>query len=219
MQGIRVWDLPTRLFHWALAALVVALLITGNIGGNLMVWHMRCGFGVLTLLLFRVVWGFAGGHWSRFSSFVFSPRTVWRYLRGRLAEPAGHSPIGALSVFAMLGALALQAGAGLFADDDIAFSGPLASKVSSAIVSDATWYHTAVGKFLVLGLVVLHLAAIAYYTLRRRKVLIRPMLSGDKVLDDASAPASRDTAASRLLALAILLACAGAVAALVQWGG
>lgn len=217
MQKVRIWDLPTRLFHWALASFVIALLITGNIGGNAMVWHMRLGYGVLTLLLFRMMWGLVGGHWSRFSSFMFSPATVWRYLRGRVSEPAGHSPIGALSVFALLAALTVQAGAGLFADDDIAFSGPLTSKVSSAIVADATWYHTAVGKFVVLGLVLMHLAAIAYYTLKRRKVLVRPMLTGDKALDTGT-PASRDTAASRMLALVILTMCAGAVTALVQWG-
>ena len=218
MQPIRIWDLPTRLFHWTLAALVIGLLVTANVGGNAMVWHMRFGYGVLSLVVFRLLWGFVGGRWSRFASFVTAPRTVWRYLRGQVPDPVGHSPVGALSVLAMLAALAVQASAGLFADDDIAFAGPLASKVSSDAVSNATWFHTAVGKWFVIGLVLLHLGAIAYYTLRRRKVLVRPMLSGDKTLE-AHTPASQDTAWSRLLAVAVFALSAGAVTALVRWGG
>lgn len=215
---VRIWDLPTRVFHWALFALVVSLVVTGNVGGNAMVWHLRAGYGVLTLLLFRVVWGLVGGRWSRFGSFLFAPSTIWRYVRGKHPEPAGHSPLGALSVFGLLGALALQASAGLFSDDEIAFSGPLTSLVSSERVAFATWYHTEVGKLIVIALVVLHLAAIAYYTLRKRKKLVPAMVLGDKVLEAAAEP-SRDDALTRTLALVLLGACGGAVAWLVALGG
>ena len=216
MLNLRIWDLPTRLFHWMLVLLVVALIVTAKVGGNAMLWHMRCGYAVLALLLFRVVWGFAGGHWSRFSSFVFSPRQTWAYVRGHFAAPAGHSPLGALSVFALLGTLAAQVVSGLFADDEIAFSGPLGAWVSSDAVSRATWYHTEVGQPAVIALIVLHLLAIAYYALVRRQVLVRPMLTGNKVLEDPRTPASRDHWRSRLLALVILLASASLVAWLVQ---
>ncbi len=217
-QPIRIWDLPTRIFHWLLVALVVTQIVTANIGGNAMVWHMRSGYGVLALLLFRLVWGLVGGHWSRFRSFLYAPASVWRYLRGRFAEPAGHSPLGALSVFALLLALGLQAASGLFSDDEIAFSGPLTALVSSQRVDQATWFHTEVGKFLLIALVLLHVLAVAYYTLVRRKVLLRPMIDGDKLLAPGT-PGSRDDARSRLLALALFGACAATVAYLVRLAG
>ena len=79
---VRIWDLPTRLFHWLLALCVIGLVITANVGGNAMVWHFRLGYAVATLLLFRVVWGLVGGHWSRFSSFLYAPASIVRYLKG-----------------------------------------------------------------------------------------------------------------------------------------
>ena len=82
---MRVWDLPTRAFHWVLAVAVIAAVITAKIGGDAMVWHMRMRLLVLALLVFRLVWGFVGGHWSRFASFVYGPASVLRYLRGRRA--------------------------------------------------------------------------------------------------------------------------------------
>lgn len=215
---IRIWDLPTRVFHWLLVALLVTQVVTANVGGNAMVWHMRSGYGVIALLLFRLVWGLVGGHWSRFRSFLYSPVSLLRYVRGRLPEPAGHNPLGALSVFALLAALAFQAASGLFSDDEIAFSGPFTVLVSSERVGQATWFHTELGKFFVLGLVALHVLAIAYYAVLKRKTIVRPMVDGDKVLEYATAH-SRDDAASRLLALALLAACIGVVAFVVRLAG
>ena len=119
---VRVWDLPTRIFHWALVASVIDLVITAKLGGDAMAWHFRCGYAVLTLLLFRMVWGLVGGHWSRFRSFLYSPATVLRYLRGQGApeHSVGHNPLGSGSVFALLGFLLLQVASGLFSDDEIA---------------------------------------------------------------------------------------------------
>lgn len=218
MQHIRIWDLPTRLFHWLLAAAVVGLLVSANIGGDAMLVHMRLGYAVFTLLLFRLAWGVVGGHWSRFASFMPTPGRLRRYLRGQAsaAEQAGHSPLGALSVLAMLLVLCLQVGTGLCADDEIAYSGPLAARVSGAAVALASRYHTTVGKLLVIALVLLHLLAIARYQMRGRK-LIGPMLTGDKVLAE-HVPAARDGAAARLLALLVLALAAGVVYAVVQWG-
>ncbi len=211
IHKIRVWDLPTRLFHWALVAAVVGLAITGTIGGNAMVWHFRFGFSVLTLLLFRIVWGLVGGRWSRFGAFIYSPASVINYLKGK-GKPEhgiGHSPIGAGSVFAMLGFLLAQVGTGLLSDDEIAFSGPLTRFVSNATVGLATNYHKNIGKWIVLALVVLHIAAIALYLWRKHN-LVGAMLHGDKELVTA-APASRDDMAARLLALGVLLVCAAGV--------
>ena len=111
---VRIWDLPTRLFHWALAACVIGLVITAKVGGNAMEWHFRLGYAVLALLVFRVVWGLIGGRWSRFSAFLYSPARLVRYLRGNAhpEDSAGHSPLGALSVFALLAVLGAQVGTG-----------------------------------------------------------------------------------------------------------
>ena len=214
---VRVWDLPTRLFHWALVVCIVGLVTTAQIGGNAMEWHFRFGYSVLTLLLFRLVWGFAGGHWSRFSSFLYSPASLLRYIRGQEdgVQPLGHSPLGALSVFAILALLLLQVGTGLFSDDEIAAVGPLSKLASGAVVSQLTHYHKDIGKVIVLILVLLHIGAIAFYRIKRKKDLIRPMLVGD-VSSLTPQPASRDDAGSRALAAVILLGSAGAVAALLK---
>ncbi|MBA4262613.1 MAG: cytochrome b [Comamonadaceae bacterium] len=220
MHTIRVWDLPTRLFHWALVLCVVGLIVTGNIGGNTMVWHGRLGYAVLTLLLFRLAWGLLGGHWSRFSSFLYAPSSVLTYLRGQ-GQPehsVGHNPLGALSVFAFLLILLAQVGSGLFADDEIAFSGPLAGLVSGDWVSEATSYHKNVGKFILIALVALHLGAIAFYKLFRKQALVAPMIVGDKTVP-SPVPASQDNARTRLLALVVLVLCALAVYAIVSLGG
>lgn len=203
---VRVWDLPTRLFHWVLAAAVLAQLGTGLAG--VMEWHLRIGYLLLALLMFRLVWGFVGGHWSRFAAFAYAPRALLDYLRGQALPEhrVGHSPLGALSVFALLALLIAQVATGLVADDEISASGPLTRFVSSATVDLASTWHSTLGKWFVLGLVALHVLAVLFYVAVRREQLVRPMLSGDKLLTHQS-PASRDSAATRLLALVIFAGC------------
>ena len=207
---VRIWDLPVRLFHWALAACVIALVVTAKVGGNAMEWHFRLGYGVLALLVFRLVWGIVGGHWSRFGAFLYSPARLLRYLRGtpHADDGIGHSPLGALSVFGLLAVLVAQVASGLLSDDEIAFAGPLTRFVSNAVVGQATSYHKEIGQYLVIGLVVLHLLAIAFYAGVRRQRLVGPMVHGDKVLPAPATP-SRDDWASRALALVVLAASAG----------
>lgn len=216
---IRVWDLPTRLFHWLLVACVVLQAVTGYAGGGATEWHARIGYAVLALLLFRLVWGFVGGHWSRFRSFLYRPRSVLDYLRGRPHPDhlVGHNPLGAGSVLAMLLVLLLQVGTGLVSDDEIAFTGPLNRFVSDSTGLAATWYHRHVGQWLLVALVVLHVAAIAYYRLRKRDDLLKPMVVGDKEVAHAAA-ASRDDAVSRIAALVVLAAAAAVVTWLVRLG-
>ena len=209
LHKVRVWDLPTRFFHWALVACVIGLAITGTVGGNAMVWHFRFGYTVLALLLFRIIWGLVGGRWSRFGAFIYAPQSVINYLKGQ-GKPehgVGHSPIGAGSVFAMLGFLVAQVGTGLLSDDEIAFAGPLTRFVSNAVVSLSTNYHKNIGKWVLLALVVLHIAAIVYY-LSRKHNLVAAMLHGDKELV-VQAPPSRDDTVSRVAAVLILAVCAG----------
>ena len=207
---VRVWDLPTRLFHWALAVCFTALLITGTVGGEVMTLHLRFGYATLTLLMFRLVWGVLGGRWSRFSSFLFGPRAVLTYLKSQRSAgvDVGHSPLAALSVWALLAFLIFQVASGLVSDDEISFSGPLTHLVSNATVSLATAYHADIGKWILLALVLVHLAAIVHYTRRKHRLVIA-MIHGDKHLFATALP-SRDDVLTRLLALVILALCAAA---------
>lgn len=217
LDRVRVWDLPTRLFHWLLAACVTALVVTGKMGE--MMWHARLGYTVLALLLFRLAWGVVGGHWSRFHTFAYAPRSVLGYLRGRPHPDhvVGHTPLGAAAVYAMLLVLLAQAGTGLVSDDEIAFTGPLNRFISTDAGLAATGYHRSWGQWLIIGLVVLHLAAIAWYAWRRRQNLVGPMIVGDKALARGTR-ASRDDLPARLAAVALMAACAGAVAWIVGLG-
>jgi cytochrome b len=221
LRRVRVWDLPTRLFHWLLAACVIGSVVSAKVGGNAMVWHFRLGYAILTLLAFRLLWGLVGGHWSRFERFVYSPATLWRYLRGQAREDefldVGHTPTGALSVFALLGILSLQVATGLVADDEIANTGPLIKFVSGATSSLATSWHKTWGQWLIITLVVLHVLAIVFYLVKKKQNLVGPMLGGDKSLPE-TVPASQDALASRGLAAVLVAACAGGVAWLVSLG-
>lgn len=216
---IRIWDLPTRCFHWSLAVCVIGLVTTGSLGGEAMVWHFRLGYAVLSLLLFRIVWGMVGGYWSRFGSFLYSPRRILLYLRGQgqPQDSVGHNPLGALSVFGLLAFLGGQVGSGLLSDDEIAFAGPLTKFVTADTVSLATWYHKEVGKTVILVLVALHVAAILFYLFKKRENLVHPMIHGDKAVA-ADVPASKDNAVTRVGALVVLALASGLVSWLVQLG-
>lgn len=217
---MRVWDLPTRLFHWLLAATIVGSVTTAQIGGNAMLWHFRLGYLALALIAFRLVWGFVGGRWSRWWSFVYGPGALLRYLRGASRpderHEVGHSPLGALSVFGLLAVLAVQVGTGLVADDEIANAGPLVRFVSGATTTSATGWHTDIGATLIYILVGLHVLAIAVYRWRGRD-LVRPMLGGDKPLP-AGTPASADGAGRRIAALLLFGAALAGAAWVASFG-
>ncbi len=219
---VRVWDLPTRLFHWVLMACVVGSVVSAKIGGNAMTWHFRLGYVVFALLAFRLIWGLMGGRWSRFASFLYAPATTLRYLRGQSRPDehldVGHSPTGALSVFALLALLTAQVGTGLFADDEIANAGPMVRFVSGATSSLATGWHKHWGQWLILALVALHVIAILVYRFKKGRDLVTPMLTGDKPLD-ASVPGSVDTLATRGLAVLLVALCGAGVGWLVSLGG
>lgn len=222
MNTVRIWDLPTRLFHWLLAVSVIGLIVTAKVGGDAMNWHFRLGYVVFALLLFRLVWGFVGGRWSRFASFFPTPARLGRYLRGqaRPEDHAGHNPLGAFSVLAMLLVLAAQVGTGLFSDDDIAFAGPLTGLVAGSTVRAASSYHKDVGQLLVIGLVALHLLAIAFYFFAKRKNLVRPMVTGDKTRAEVGGvTAATDGFRRRALALVLIALAAGVVTWVVKLGG
>jgi cytochrome b len=185
-----------------------------------MPWHFRLGYAVLSLLVWRIVWGLVGGYWSRFASFIYAPRSILNYLKGqgRPRDSVGHNPLGAFSVFGLLAFLLAQVGSGLLSDDEIAFSGPLTKLVTNANVSTATWYHKEVGKVIIFMLVLLHIAAILFYLFKKKENLVRPMVLGDKEVN-ADVPTSRDNIGTRLMALAVLGLSVLTVYTLVNLGG
>jgi cytochrome b len=176
--------LPVRLVHWLLAALIA--FSWWSVHNHHTDWHIWSGIAILTLLLFRLFWGFVGSSTARWSSFVRGPGAIWQFLRGSW-EGIGHNPLGALSVLALFGALAVQVGLGLVAqDEDGIYFGPLSSLVSSDTSDRARdmhelWFNV------ILGLIALHLIAIIYYRLRGRK-LTKPMITGRAVVDEKLAP-------------------------------
>jgi cytochrome b len=180
-----VWDLPVRLVHWLLAGLIAFSWWSVNYHHT--GWHIWSGCAILTLLIFRLLWGFVGSSTARFSGFVRGPTTVLAYLRGSW-RGIGHTPLAALSVLALLGAVAIQASLGLFAEDeDGIYMGPLARLVSSGTsdkVRDvhALWFNV------LLGLIVLHVLAILYYRLFRGQKLTKPMITGRAALGPGVQP-------------------------------
>lgn len=210
---VRVWDLPTRLFHWLLVINIVGSVVTINLGGNWVETHFWLGYCALTLLLFRLVWGLVGPRYARFSNFIYGPKPVWGYLRGQ-GRYLGHNPLGAFSVFALLASLTFQAVTGLFANDDIASEGPLVRLIDKDLSDRLTGLHHWNANLLYV-LIGLHVAAILFYVLFRREQLIKPMITGDKVAEPGDEPA-QDTGRVRWMALVALGLAAAVVTAVVQ---
>ena len=179
---IRVWDLPLRLFHWLLVACIVGSLISVNIGGNAIQWHAYFGYSILTLLIFRLIWGFVGSTHARFSSFFPSLTKIKNYLQGNSPQVLGHNPIGALSVFALLFVLCVQVFTGLFVDDEIAFQGPLAKYASDSVISFLSEIHEG-NQVVIYTLITIHIAAIWAYKKFKGENLVKPMITGDKEID------------------------------------
>ena len=192
VSGVPTWDLPVRVFHWALLLLVISQIVTASLGGNAMQFHAFGGYTILALVLFRILWGFLGGTHARFSNFVHGPGPVLRYTKSILSGPhpshRGHNPLGGWSVLAMLGSLLVQAASGLFANDDVMMEGPLAKHVSDRASEIATAIHD-VNAAVLLTLVAIHIAAVLFYLLAKKENLIAPMISGRKqsAMADASA--------------------------------
>ena len=210
-RGVATWDLPVRIFHWALMLLVISQIVTAWIGGNAMQFHAFGGYAILTLVGFRILWGFVGGTYARFRDFVRGPGTMIRYAKSILKSPhtphRGHNPLGGWSVLAMLGSLLVQASSGLFANDDVMMEGPLAKHVSDHASEIATAIHD-VNAAVLLTLIAIHIAAVLFYLLAKKENLIAPMITGHKqsVMPDESARYGNVWLAALLLGC-----CAGAV--------
>lgn len=213
---VLVWDLPTRLFHWLVVALVPAAYVTWRL--NWMDWHAWVGDALLALLLFRLLWGFFGSETARFSCFVASPRSAARHLahvfRREPDVQAGHNPAGGWMVILVLGVLLAQALTGLYVDNDVANEGPLTELSPARIANLLTALHD---KFLwdaLLAAAVMHVLAILVYGLAKRHNLLLPMITGRKTLP-GSAPPPRMTPPTR--ALLLFAGAAAAAAALANY--
>lgn len=211
-KQIRLWDLPTRLFHWLLALSVIGAIVSGQTGGNLMEWHGRTGLAIIGLITFRLAWGILGTTYARFGHFFPTAAKVKAYLKGEW-KGHGHNPLGALSVFGLLGLLAVQAVSGLFANDDIAFVGPLFELVDKNLSNRLTGLHHLAANLL-FALVGLHLVAIAYYVHVKKDNLLKPMLTGWKETEHGE-----HARGGGLLALlfSLALACAAVYGASGLW--
>ena len=179
-RQIRVWDLPVRVFHWGLVGLVGLAWISVEAGW--MEVHEWCGYSILTLLAFRILWGLVGSSNARFSRFVRAPGVALAYLKALLRREAAHhdthNPAGGWGVILMLALLLLQAGTGLFASDDVLFEGPFFPLVGERVSGWLTEFHE-FNFDLLLILVGLHLAAVAWHELSGERV-VRAMLHGRK---------------------------------------
>lgn len=178
---MRAWDLPTRVFHWAVVALVTVSWV--SVDNGFMRLHLASGLGLMTLLLSRLAWGIVGSTTARFTDFVTGPRRVIGYLKslatGDSPHFVGHNPAGGWMVVLMIALLLAQVATGLFANDGVHFNGPLASQVSADRSDWVTGLHATL--FNVLLLVVwIHLVAIFFYLWVKGDNLIRPMISGEK---------------------------------------
>lgn len=217
-RTVGVWDIPVRVFHWLLVALIIVSFTTAQIGGNAMQIHELSGFTILTLVLFRLLWGMFGSTYARFTDFVRHPGQAIAYARalrrGRPAFYAGHNPLGGWMIVALLTCLLVQVGTGLFANDDIMTEGPLYDWVSKQTSDTLSEIHET--NFYVLAvLIALHVCAALYYLLGKRENLILPLFTGRKQLPEAQdAPEVRG--GPLWLALLLLVLCAGGVYLLVR---
>ena len=217
LRRLFVWELPVRLFHWTLVLLMILLYVSIEVMDN-MDRHSQLGYALLALVLFRIVWGFVGGTYARFSDFLHGPGKIMKYAR-TLSETkpdpiAGHNPLGGWMVLVLLLGLLTQALMGLFSNDDILFDGPLRGLVSKEVSDTITALHQQLFNVL-LVLVVIHIAAVVYHKVRKKENLVPAMITGYKELPAESA-AEPSRGGRSWLAAIILTICAGLVCWLVS---
>jgi cytochrome b len=213
-KRVLVWDLPTRVFHWSLVLAVTVAVISGEIGGDWMEIHGKAGLAILGLVTFRLVWGFAGSTHARFANFVPTAGKLRAYLRGRW-KGQGHNPLGALSVFALLGLLAVQATTGLFGNDEISFTGPLFALVEEGLANRLTGLHKQLA-YVLLAVLALHIVAILVYLVLKKDNLVKPMVTGFKEVR-AGTSAAKGSWTALVLAVTAAVAVVAVASGTVRW--
>ncbi len=211
---VRVWDLPIRLFHWLIVALVAAAYATWRL--NWMVWHGWIGDLTLALVLFRLIWGFLGSETARFSHFLTSPRIALQHLKYMfLREPdrqVGHNPAGGWMVVLLLALLLAETLTGIYVANDIADVGPLTGIVPAAAANAIDAAHAIIWNVL-LAAIALHVLAIAGYAAVKGQDLVRPLITGTKTLPEP-VTAPRMASAARA---AVVFAVSAAAAIFIAW--
>lgn len=216
-----VWDGFVRCFHWSLVTLFVISVTSGKVGGEWIVWHMRSGYAILTLVVFRLIWGFVGGEYARYGSFLAGPVRGFKFAKGLLGKThehvIGHNPVGGWMVVALLLLLGVQAGLGLFSNDEIATTGPLARYVSDATSITLMGRHRLIGDIL-LVLVGVHIAAVLFHVFVKKEGIVRAMISGRKALPPALASEAHGARKASLpLGFVVLSLAIAAVVIAVNW--
>ena len=209
---VAVWDLPVRAVHWSIVLLLIGLIVTGRVGDEWLLWHIRFGQAMLALLVFRVIWGFVGSRNARFSAFLYRPSAVLRYARSLFHAHevhATHNPLGGWMAVLLLVALLAQAVMGLFTNDDSLWGGPLSERITKETSDAISWYHRRFW-WVIVALSALHIAAVLTYLAWLKENLIVPMVTGDKHLP-AGVANPQDAAASTAKAIVLLLLCGFAV--------
>ncbi|PIE42614.1 MAG: cytochrome B [Gammaproteobacteria bacterium] len=213
-QQVRIWDLPTRFFHWTLVVGIIFMWFSAEMSDNLMERHAQVGEFLLSLLLFRVIWGLVGSESSRFTSFIRSPGAVLRYARTLFSRQsswhAGHNPAGGWMVLVLLTVVLLQAVSGLFASDDIMVEGPLYALVSEDVADVMISIHHLLFNILSV-LIALHVAVIVYYRLFKKTDLVPAMVTGSAPWPEHEPVPAPLSFRSSGLAAVIFAACYAAV--------
>lgn len=220
---VKVWDVPTRVFHWSLVILIALAYVTRKVNPDL-VWHMRIGYTILILITFRILWGFVGSSTSRFAAFAYAPWTAIQYgidfVLRRPRQFLGHNPLGGMVVFLLLGLVAAQGLLGLFSYDDHTdlHGGPLASKIAEEAVAAATRWHVWLFDILLI-VIALHVLASFAYAIWKREDLVRPMVTGRKRSASFEDQAEARIASPLLALLCLLLAAAIVLGGITLAGG
>ncbi len=184
-QRIKIWDIPTRLFHWSLVGLIGVCYYTMKVEPN-MIWHKRAGIAIFMLVLFRIVWGFIGTRHARFTDFVRGPVAVLDYFKGKPSPTHGHNPAGAGMVLLLLMVLLWQSGSGLFTNsEDFFFNAPLYKWVGLSLSNSITSWHQKIADYIPL-LILIHVSTVFFYLLIKKNNLIKPMVTGYKVSNSAA---------------------------------
>ena len=211
----KVWDLPVRVFHWSLALAFIGAYVSNRAGIEYFTLHLWCGYAVIVLVAFRIVWGLVGTRHARFWNFVRGPVSTWRYaratLRNREQHTPGHNPLGALMVIALLASLLVQSVFGLFTNDEIFNVGPLYGYVSDALALKLTSWHRQLF-YWIAAAVALHVIAVLVHVALKKDKLVRAMVTGRKPAVQI-APRDEIRSSRWWLALVIVLA----LSALLAW--
>jgi cytochrome b len=210
-----IWDLPLRLFHWLLVLGILGSWYTSEQQGEMVELHMKLGYFILGLIVFRLVWGFVGTRHSKFSQFFPTPSRFRNYLRSlndsTKANYPGHNPLGSLMVFVMIILILAQALSGLFINDEIFSSGPYYGTLSADMEKVMKFIHHNAFDLLLVAIAV-HITAALYYRFIKKHDLITPMITGKKPVEDVDA---KDEIQHSKIILAILLA--ALVAGFIYW--